>query len=312
LAQETEGRHGRRSWTVFANGSTQLNAYSGTGAVGRLMFSNHSSKGGTRYVYLGGKLIAEHNNLTGVSFSHTDALGSVVAHTDAVAQLAGTRTRYEPYGATAQGDVPQSVGFTGHVNDPDTGLVYMQQRYYEPLVGGFLSVDPVVTNADDGTFFNRYDYAHGNPYRFKDPDGRSPETPSFLTLTTFASAERGSTLASATTAGALTRGLTLPAIAIAASPSAVALTASAVPAVPAAAAAAAGAIKSAATSTTTKIATATVLGALSKGIGPTASHLPPVSVQGARQIVQTIAEKSAGAMPKSTAAGAAPPPPRAP
>lgn len=168
--------HGRRSWVVFANGSTQLNAYSGTGVVGRLMLSNHSSKGGTRYVYLDGKLIAEHNNQTGVSYSHTDALGSVVAHSDSAGLVQGAKTRYEPYGATALGDVPQSIGFTGHVNDADTGLVYMQQRYYEPLAGRFLSIDPISPDTRTGGQFNRYQYADSNPYVYFDPDGRSAAT----------------------------------------------------------------------------------------------------------------------------------------
>jgi RHS repeat-associated protein len=49
--------------------------------------------------------------------------------------------------------------------------LYMQQRYYEPLAGRFLSVDPVVTNANTGAMFNRYDYAMNNPYKYVDPDG---------------------------------------------------------------------------------------------------------------------------------------------
>jgi RHS repeat-associated protein len=58
--------------------------------------------------------------------------------------------------------------------------LYMQQRYYEPLAGRFLSVDPVTTDAKTGGHFNRYDYANNNPYRFKDPDGRSPLDVGFL------------------------------------------------------------------------------------------------------------------------------------
>jgi RHS repeat-associated protein len=58
------------------------------------------------------------------------------------------------------------------VNDADTGLVYMQQRYYEPLAGRFLSVDPVTTDFKTGEQFNRYAYVNNNPYKFKDPDGR--------------------------------------------------------------------------------------------------------------------------------------------
>jgi RHS repeat-associated protein len=105
-----------------------------------------------------------------------------VAHTNqAAAEL--NRTRFEPYGFTAGGTKPgvqltglsttgSAIGFTGHVNDPQTDLVYMQQRYYDPIAGRFLSVDPVVTDASIGRRFNRYVYANNSPYKYVDPDGR--------------------------------------------------------------------------------------------------------------------------------------------
>jgi sortase (surface protein transpeptidase) len=46
------------------------------------------------------------------------------------------------------------------------------QRYYDPGVGRFLSVDPVGASSINGGNFNRYWYADNNPYRFIDPDGR--------------------------------------------------------------------------------------------------------------------------------------------
>jgi RHS repeat-associated protein len=58
------------------------------------------------------------------------------------------------------------------VNAPDIGLVYMQQRYYDPVAGRFLSIDPVVTDASTGSSFNRYAYAGNNQYKYIDPDGR--------------------------------------------------------------------------------------------------------------------------------------------
>ena len=83
-----------------------------------------------------------------------------------------SRTRYEAYGGTAAGAVPNGLGFTGHVNDADSGLVYMQQRYYDSIAGRFLSVDPIVTDANTGSGFNVYEYAQSNPYKYTDPDGR--------------------------------------------------------------------------------------------------------------------------------------------
>lgn len=50
----------------------------------------------------------------------------------------------------------------------------MQQRYYDPVAGRFLSIDPVETDSNSGTSFNRYAYANNNPYRFIDRDGRCP------------------------------------------------------------------------------------------------------------------------------------------
>jgi hypothetical protein len=48
----------------------------------------------------------------------------------------------------------------------------MQQRYYDPIAGRFLSVDPVTTDAKTGDHFGRYVYAYNNPYKYVDPDGQ--------------------------------------------------------------------------------------------------------------------------------------------
>jgi RHS repeat-associated protein len=137
----------------------------------------------TAYIYLGGKQIAETVINGATQYVHTDALGSPVAHTDQTG-FELNRTKFEPYGNTAAGTKPgpttpgwittgSAIGFTGHVNDPETDLVYMQQRYYDPIAGRFLSIDPVVTDANTGGSFNRYAYANNSPYKYIDPDGRS-------------------------------------------------------------------------------------------------------------------------------------------
>jgi RHS repeat-associated protein len=105
-------------------------------------------------------------------YIHTDGLGSPVAKSDKNGNLiSGSRTRYEPYGAIAAGATP-TIGFTGHVNDANTGLVYMQQRYYDPYAGRFLSTDPELTDTATGSSFNRYIYAKNSPFTYIDPDGR--------------------------------------------------------------------------------------------------------------------------------------------
>ena len=109
---------------------------------------------------------------TTVKYVHTDALGSVVAMTDASGAVIETTQEYEPYGQQLVPAVQDGPGYTGHVQDAATGLVYMQQRYYDPAIGRFLSVDPVTALSDPVGMFNRYKYAANNPYRFTDPDGR--------------------------------------------------------------------------------------------------------------------------------------------
>lgn len=113
------------------------------------------------------------------SLQGTSTTAATASFTCASGTLAGAnctgalaRTRYEPYGGVSSGTVPTSIGFTGHANDADTGLIYMQQRYYDSIAGRFQSVDPVVTDANTGKSFNVYEYAQSNPFRYKDPDGR--------------------------------------------------------------------------------------------------------------------------------------------
>ncbi len=108
-----------------------------------------------------------------IEYIHTDALGSPVAVTDASGNVI-ERTVYEPYGAVVGGQVKDGPGYTGHVSDAATGLSYMQQRYMDPQIGVFLSVDPVVAYQQPLLQFHRYRYGNGNPYRFTDPDGRQP------------------------------------------------------------------------------------------------------------------------------------------
>ena len=106
-----------------------------------------------------------------VTYVYTDAQGTPLAKADANGNIIATFD-YAPYGAQALGTPPDGPGYTGHVNDPDTGLVYMQARYYDPAVGRFLSVDPVSPAPGNLFNFNRYDYTSNNPYSFIDPDGR--------------------------------------------------------------------------------------------------------------------------------------------
>jgi RHS repeat-associated protein len=130
-----------------------------------------------RYISLNGSLVAVDKLDTGtgavsVVYQHTDALGSPVATTNA-SRTVIERREYEPYGCqVAPFALEDGPGYTGHMADAATGLVYMQQRYYDPLIGFFLSRDEVTALQAGPRHFNGYAYAANNPYRFTDPDGR--------------------------------------------------------------------------------------------------------------------------------------------
>jgi RHS repeat-associated protein len=132
----------------------------------------------SEYVYLGGSLIAIRDrdvttNVYTTKYQHTDALGTPIATTGSTGAFI-EKSEYEPYGQQVNvvGAPKDGPGYTGHVQDGATGLTYMQQRYYDPTIGRFLSVDPVTANSGTGANFNRYWYANNNPYKFTDPDGR--------------------------------------------------------------------------------------------------------------------------------------------
>ncbi|GIU30613.1 hypothetical protein TUM3792_41560 [Shewanella sp. MBTL60-007] len=86
-----------------------------------------------------------------------------------------SRSIYEPFGKRLGGE-KAGIGYTGHLQDEDLGLTYMQARYYDPLIGRFYSNDPVDALGHMKRYnpihgFNRYTYANNNPYKYTDPDG---------------------------------------------------------------------------------------------------------------------------------------------
>jgi RHS repeat-associated protein len=106
-----------------------------------------------------------------VTYYYTDPQGTPLAEADAQGNIIATFD-YRPYGSQALGTPPKGPGYTGHVNDPDTGLVYMKARYYDPISGRFVSADPVKPNAGNVNNLNRYAYANNNLVMNIDPDGR--------------------------------------------------------------------------------------------------------------------------------------------
>ncbi|MDR2002373.1 MAG: glycohydrolase toxin TNT-related protein, partial [Prevotella sp.] len=62
-------------------------------------------------------------------------------------------------------------GYTGHEHLAEFGLINMNGRMYDPVLGRFLSPDPYVQSPLFSQNFNRYAYCWNNPLRFNDPDG---------------------------------------------------------------------------------------------------------------------------------------------
>jgi RHS repeat-associated protein len=111
-----------------------------------------------------------------VTYVYTDPQGTPLAEADTSGNITATFD-YTPYGTYAPsgtsdpGVDPNGPGYTGHVNDPETNLVYMQARYYDPVTGHFLSTDPVKPAPGNAFNFNRYAYVNNNPIMGIDPTG---------------------------------------------------------------------------------------------------------------------------------------------
>ncbi len=62
-------------------------------------------------------------------------------------------------------------GYTGHEMDDEVGLVNMNARIYDPIIGRFLSPDALIPSPTDLQSYNRYSYVRNNPLSFTDPSG---------------------------------------------------------------------------------------------------------------------------------------------
>jgi RHS repeat-associated protein len=108
-----------------------------------------------------------------ITYLHNDLLGSPVVATNQSGQVIW-RESYRPFGerlTNAPTSQPNDVWFTGRRQDVDTGLVYMGARFYDPVIGRFISKDPVGFEEKNVHSFNRYAYANNNPFAYKDPNG---------------------------------------------------------------------------------------------------------------------------------------------
>ncbi|MBI4690098.1 MAG: RHS domain-containing protein [Nitrospirae bacterium] len=131
----------------------------------------------TGSVLAGRKIYSYHNAPDGTPLIITDQSGNVVWRAD-----------YKPFGEeqSVTGTIENNKRFISKEKDVETGLVYINHRYFEPESGRFLTPDPVgpvnpwnsKTNYEmllNPQRLNPYAYGLNNPYRYKDPNGMWPE-----------------------------------------------------------------------------------------------------------------------------------------
>jgi len=126
----------------------------------------------------------------------TDHLGSVDAVLDEQGNVVERRD-YLPYGQERfvheELNAPDTEqGYTGKELDDETGLNYYGARYYDPVTGRFITMDPLLLNLDkmsqaqrnaflsNPQNLNMYSYVQNNPVRYTDPTGTIKKEASFL------------------------------------------------------------------------------------------------------------------------------------
>jgi RHS repeat-associated protein len=134
------------------------------------------------YVYGGKSLVAvyteRNNSINDTKYFHTDHLDSVQVITDENANVV-ERLSFDPHGKRRQasgqdasGTITSAVnrGFTRHEHDDEVGLINMNARLYDPVIGRFITAD-IVVDGPHGQGLNRYSYVLNNPLSRVDPTG---------------------------------------------------------------------------------------------------------------------------------------------
>jgi RHS repeat-associated protein len=152
----------------LANGITENKHYVSAGGVAFALFV---SRTGT----LGSTPAAS------TRYFHNDHLGSVVAISDETGAVI-ERMAFDPWGkrrfVNGRPDVLDSIvgfntdrGYTMHEHLDEMGVIHMNGRIYDPLMGRFMSADPFIQSPDDLQSYNRYAYVMNNPLAYTDPSG---------------------------------------------------------------------------------------------------------------------------------------------
>ncbi|WP_307521311.1 RHS repeat-associated core domain-containing protein [Streptomyces umbrinus] len=132
---------------------------------------------GSRYYSAAGQTIAVRTATSGVSGTKLSFLAADHHGTSSLAMDATTYAvtkRYTtPFGASRgekAANWPDDKAFLGKSADDSTGLTHIGAREYDPAIGQFISVDPLL-ELDKHQTLNGYNYSVNNPLTFSDPTG---------------------------------------------------------------------------------------------------------------------------------------------
>ncbi|WP_443062789.1 polymorphic toxin-type HINT domain-containing protein [Streptomyces sp. NBC_00390] len=161
--------------TPSGDGDTVL--YLGATEVRLTVKGTTKSLSGTRYYTANGQTIAVRTATSGVTgtklnFLAADHHGTSSITLDAVT-FAVTKRYTTPFGAergTPTGTWPDDKGFLGKTADAGTGLTHIGAREYDPSIGQFVSIDPLLS-LDQHQSLNGYSYANQHPATTSDPTG---------------------------------------------------------------------------------------------------------------------------------------------
>ncbi len=125
----------------------------------------------TKYIFAGSTRIAKVTT-SGYHILHSDHLGSSTIITESSGGVVES-TEYNPFGTTRShsGATLTNYKYTDQELDPETGLYNYGARYYDPMIGRFISPDPIVQAPFNPQSLNRYSYCVNNPLKYVDPSG---------------------------------------------------------------------------------------------------------------------------------------------
>ena len=127
------------------------------------------------FYYLDGNAIVIKENGEFKNFlAFTDNIGSILSVIDEEGRRVFDAS-YDAWGrqTVTKNEIGLRRGYTGHEMLNEFGIINMNGRLYDPLLGRFLSPDNYVQAPDNSQSFNRYSYCLNNPLKYVDPSGES-------------------------------------------------------------------------------------------------------------------------------------------